>query len=225
MIERIRTELLSQQDISYRDFLRRLLPTLPAEKVIGVRTPALRSMAKQYKDADDIDLFLNDLPHRYFEENNLHVFLLEGIKDYDECIRRVNAFLPYVDNWATCDQLRPRCFRRHHAELLSEIESWLASDSCYSVRFGIGMLMLHYLKEDYQPRYMAMVASIQSDEYYINMMIAWYFATALAYQFDDALQYIKDKRLPAWIHAKTIQKATESRRITAEQKAYLKTLR
>lgn len=225
MIERIRTELLSQQDISYRDFLRRLLPTLPAEKVIGIRTPALRSMAKQYKNAKNIDLFLNDLPHRYFEENNLHAFLLEGIKDYDECIRRVNAFLPYVDNWATCDQLRPHCFRKNRGKLISEIEKWIASGNLYTVRFGIGMLMLHYLKEDYQPQYMAMVASVQSDEYYVNMMIAWYFATALAYRFDDALPYISEKRLPAWIHTKTIQKAIESRQITPEQKARLKTLR
>lgn len=225
MIETIRAALLSQQEPSYRDFMQKLLPALPAEKIIGIRTPVLRSMAKQYKNAAGIDRFLNDLPHRYFEENNLHAFLLEDIRDYDECVRRIDCFLPCVDNWATCDQLRPRCFYRHRSELISEIEGWIASDSCYTVRFAIGMLMQHYLKEDYQPRYPAMVAAVRSDEYYVRMMIAWYFATALTYRFDDVLPYISERRLPAWIHAKTIQKAIESRQISPERKAYLKTLR
>jgi len=223
MAAAIQDELFALQDIPYRDFQRKLLPTLPPEKIIGVRTPQLRSMAKQYKN--EAGAFLNALPHKYFEEDNLHAFMLEGMRDFDVCISLVNKFLPHVDNWATCDQLRPRCFAKNKEKLLPEIEKWISSGRCYTVRFGIGMLMLHFLHEDFDPKYMAAVAEIKSDEYYINMMIAWYFATALAFRYDEALKYISGNRLPVWVHNKAIQKAVESRRISDEQKARLKKLR
>lgn len=225
MIEQIRAELFARQDIAYRAFQSKLLPTVAPERIIGVRTPAARELAKQYAAAPDISDFLEDLPHRYFDENNLHAFILAQIRDYDECIRRINAFLPYVDNWATCDQLRPKCFAKNSDKLLGEIEGWIASEKCYSVRFGVGMLMAHYLKDAYRPRLLEMVAEIQSDEYYVRMMIAWYFATALVYQYDDALEYLKTRKLDPWVHSKAIQKATESFRISDAQKALLKTLR
>ena len=223
MIERIQNELFALQDIPYRDFQRKLLPTLPKEAVIGVRTPALRMLAKKYKN--ESGAFLKALPHLYFEENNLHAFMLEGMRDFDKCISLVNEFLPHVDNWTTCDQLRPKCFARNKEKLLPEIEKWLASGRCYTVRFGIGMLMLHFLGEHFEPRFMEMVACVKSDEYYINMMIAWYFATALAFQHEDALKYLRENRLSAWVHNKALQKAVESRRISDEQKALLKTMR
>jgi len=223
MIEQIRNELFALQDIPYRDFQRKLLPTLPPEKIIGVRTPQLRTLAKQY--GNDADSFFNDLPHEYFEENNLHVFLLENMRDFGACLAHVKRFLPYVDNWASCDQLRPKCFGKNKHKLLPEIEAWIASGECYSVRFGIEMLMLHFLEKDFEPRYMAMVAGIHSEEYYVNMMIAWYFATALAFQYEAALEYIAGNRLPPWIHNKAIQKAAESRRISGEKKAQLRMLR
>lgn len=222
MIEQIRNALFALQDLPYRDFQRKLLPTLPPEAVIGVRTPQLRALAKQYGHADD---FLKELPHAYFEENNLHAFMLEDMRDFDQCIAGVNEFLPYVDNWATCDQLRPKCFAKNRGKLLPEIEKWIASGSCYTVRYGIGMLMVHFLGDAFEPRFMEMVAAVRSDEYYVNMMIAWYFATALAFQYEEAMKYISEKRLGAWVHNKAIQKAVESRRIGDERKAQLRALR
>ncbi|MBQ3575180.1 MAG: DNA alkylation repair protein [Clostridia bacterium] len=223
MIERIRDALFALQDIPYRDFQRKLLPTLPPEKIIGVRTPQLRTLAKQY--TNEAGAFLKDLPHKYFEEYNLHAFMLQGMRDFGACISLVNEFLPHVDNWATCDQLRPKCFAKNKEKLLPEIEKWIASDRCYTVRFGIEMLMLHFLQEDFDPKYMAAVAEIKSEEYYISMMIAWYFATALAFRYDEALEYLSEHKLPLWVHNKAIQKAVESRRISDEQKNFLKALR
>lgn len=223
MTDRMRSELFGLQDIPYRDFQRKLLPTLDPENIIGVRTPQLRALAKRLKD--NAAAFTEDLPHKYFEENNLHAFLIQDMRDYDECIVQVNRFLPYVDNWATCDQLRPKCLRNSKDKLIAEIKKWLASGQCYTIRFGIEMLMVHFLGEDFEPRYMAMVAGIESDEYYVNMMIAWYFATALVYQWDIATTYLRQNRLPVWVHNKAIQKAVESRQMSNEDKLQLKGMR
>ncbi len=223
--EEIREELFRQQDKTYRDFQKKLIPTVAEDTVIGVRTPALRAYAKDLGKRAEVQEFLEDLPHAYFDENQLHAFLLSGMKDYEACVAGVDAFLPYVDNWATCDQMSPKVFKKHRKELLAKIREWLRSDEPYTVRFAIGMLMEHFLDEDFDPVYPEMVSKVRSEEYYINMMIAWYFATALAKQYDAVLPYITEKKLDVWTHNKTISKAVESYRITPEQKAYLKTLK
>ena len=221
----IRNELFSLQDKKYRDFQAKLIPTVAPETIIGVRTPALRQYAKQLSRHEDITAFLEQLPHVYFDENQLHAFILSEVKDYAECVDKVDRFLPFVDNWATCDQLSPKVFKKHRPELLAEIRQWIKSGETYTIRFGIGMLMQHYLDEDFDPAYPEVVASIRSDEYYVNMMTAWYFATALAKQWDAALPYIEEKRLDAWTYNNAIQKSVESYRITPEQKEHLKSLK
>ena len=223
--DEIRKELFSKQDLKYRDMQAKIIPTSPAETFIGVRTPELRKLAKQLAKTEDIRLFLDDLPHKYFDENQLHAFIISEIKDYGKCMEEVNRFLPYVDNWATCDQMSPKVFRKHRGELIREIKKWIRSDRTYTVRFGTGMLMEHFLEEDFDAAYPDMVADIRSDEYYINMMTAWYFATALAKRYDEILPYIEEQRLDVWTHNKAIQKSVESYRITPEQKEYLKTLK
>ena len=223
--EEIRLELFRLQDKEYRDFQSKLIPTVDPKSMIGVRTPALRKLAKQLSKETDIAVYLDLLPHKYFDENQLHAFILSGIKDFSDCLAGVERFLPYVDNWATCDQMSPKVFRKHRPELLKAIRRWIASGQTYSVRFGIGMLMQHFLDEDFAPGYPELVAGICSEEYYVRMMIAWYFATALAKQYDSVLPYLEQQRLEIWTHNKTIQKAVESYRITAEQKNYLRSLR
>ena len=223
--EEIRNELAAMRDETYREFQAKLIPTADPALFIGVRTPALRSYAAQLLKREDIDVFLNDLPHRTFDENQLHAFILSGMKDYEKCIGLVDRFLPYVDNWATCDQMSPKVFRKHRQELLKQIEQWLCSGHTYTVRFAVGMLMEHFLDADFDPAYPETVSKIRSEEYYINMMIAWYFATALAKQYDRVLPYLEEKKLAVWTHNKTIQKAVESYRITPEQKAYLRSLK
>ena len=225
IIDEIRKELNSLQDPGYREMQIRIIPTVKAERIIGVRTPELRRMAKKYGISGETGVFLGDLPHAYFEEDQLHAFIVSGMKDYGECLRALNRFLPYVDNWATCDQMSPRVFRKHRKELTESIREWIASKEVYTVRFGIGMLMEHYLDGDFDPAYPEMAAAVRSDEYYVNMMIAWYFATALAKQYETVLPYIENHRLDSRTHNKTIRKAIESYRITPEQKAYLRTLR
>lgn len=225
LIEDIRKELFNHQDIKYRDFQSKLIPTVDADSVIGVRTPELRKYAKTLLKQGDVTEFLEDLPHRYFDEYQLHAFILSEIKDFQLCIMYVSEFLPYIDNWATCDQLSPKVFKKHRRELLHKIEEWLSSDRTYTVRFAVGMLMEHFLDEDFDIRYPEMVSGIRSEEYYINMMTAWYFATALAKQYDVILPFIEDKRLDDWTHNKTIQKAVESYRITPVQKDYLRSLK
>ena len=224
-VEDIRNELYKLQDIKYRDFQSKLIPNIDPETVIGVRTPILRKLAKDLSKNEDIMDFLKDVPHRYFDENQLHAFLISGMKDYDECLKELKCFLPFIDNWATCDQLSPKVFKKHRRELLPEIKKWIKSDETYTVRFGIGMLMEHFLDEDFDVSYPDLVASIRSEEYYVNMMSAWYFATALAKQYEDILPFIENNRLDIWTHNKTIQKAVESFRITDEQKVYLKSLK
>ena len=225
MTKEIREKLFELQDEKYRDFQAKLIPGYDAETMIGVRTPELKKLAKElFKDAH-IESFLSDLPHKYFDENQLHAFIISEYKDFEKCLEKVNQFLPYVDNWATCDQLSPKVFRKYPAELLDQIKKWMASDETYTKRFGIGMLMQYFLDEKFKPEYPEMVAKERSEEYYVNMMIAWYFATALAKQYDAVLPFIEEHRLDKWTNNKAIQKAVESYRITDEQKAYLKTLK
>ncbi len=218
-------ELKKLQDLKYRDMQIKIIPTLKPASIIGVRTPELKAMAKEIIKSGDYKDFLSDLPHKYFEENQLHAFILSGMKDANECFDELEKFLPYVDNWATCDQMSPKIFKKHKEELLKRIKVWIASDEPYTIRFGVGMLMEHFLDDDYDVKYPSMVAKLRSDEYYVNMMIAWYFATALAKQYDTILPYIEKKKLDKWTHNKAIQKSVESYRITAEQKTYLKKLK
>jgi len=225
MTDKIRQELFSLQDTKYREMQIRIIPTVKQERIIGVRTPELRRMAKELAGREGIQTFLNDLPHRYFDEDQLHAFILSGMKDYAACLAALERFLPYVDNWATCDQMSPKVFRKHLKELPDSIRKWIASGETYTVRFGIGMLMEHYLDAHFDIAYPETVAAVRSEEYYVNMMIAWYFATALAKQYEAALPYIENRRLDPWTQNKAIQKAVESYRITPEQKAYLKTLK
>ena len=225
IVDEIREELFRLQDLEYRDFQYKLIPTVDPESMIGVRTPALRGYAKALIKQEDVPAFLNDLPHRYFDENQLHAFVLSEIKDYGWCIAEVQRFLPYVDNWATCDQLSPKVFRKHKPELLSCILSWLETSETFTVRFAVGMLMQHYLDDAFDTEYPELVAGIRSDEYYVRMMVAWYFATALAKQYDAVIPYLETQRLDLWTHNKTIQKAVESYRITPEQKTYLRSLK
>lgn len=221
----IRAELLSLADTDYRSFSLSLMPTVEKNSVIGIRIPVLRKYAKQINNSMDRDRFMQDLPHAYFEENNLHAFLIEQIADYGECIRALDLFLPYVDNWATCDSMRPRVFKSHKSELLADIRRWMRSKHPYTVRFGIEMLMIHFLGDGFKTEYADAVADIRSDEYYVNMMIAWYFATALATNYSDAIRYIEEDRLSDLVHNKAIQKVLESYRITDRQKEYLRKYR
>ncbi len=225
MIGRIREELFRLRDEQYRDFQSRLIPTMEPGRIIGVRTPELRRYAGQLIKSEDVSRFLEALPHRYFEENQLHAFLLSEMKDYARCLEEVDRFLPFIDNWATCDQLSPKAFVRHRDALLPEIRRWIRSEETYTVRFGIGMLMQHYLGEAFSPSYPELVAEIRSEEYYVNMMIAWYFATALAKQYEAAVPYLENGRLEPWTHNKTIRKALESWRVPPDRKAYLKRLK
>ena len=225
MLEQIREDLFRMQDLTYRDFQSRLLPTVAPETLIGVRTPALRDYAKRLGKTEDAAAFLQKLPHTYFDENQLHAFLLCEMKDFERCMDEVNRFLPYIDNWATCDQMSPKVFKKHRAALLAQIPAWLASEKSYTVRFVVGMLMQHFLDEDFAPAYPDMVAALRSEEYYVNMMIAWYFATALAKQYEAALPFLENRRLSPWTHNKAIRKAVESFRVTPEQKAYLRSLK
>ena len=223
-MEKIVKELFEMQDEKYRDFQSALIPGSDLEKVIGIRTPLLRKYAKNLP-LEDAKAFLLELPHEYFDENQLHAFIVSEIKDIDACIKEVNTFLPYVDNWATCDQMSPVIFKKHKDKLLVEVKRWIASSETYTVRFGIKMLMQHFLDEDFNLEYPEMVAKIQSEEYYIKMMIAWYFATALAKQYDSVIPFIEEGRLEKWTHNKAIQKSIESYRITTEQKKYLRNLK
>ena len=218
-------KLYDLQDLKYRDMQIKIIPTVEPESVIGVRTPELKSIAKDILKDGNYKGFLEELPHRYFEENQLLAFIISGIKDLNECMEELETFLPYVDNWATCDQMSPKIFRKHKDVLLSHIEEWVNSEKTYTVRFGVGMLMEHFLDDDFDPLYPELVAKLRSEEYYVNMMIAWYFATALAKQYESILPFIEEKRLDDWTHNKAIQKSLESRRITEEQKLYLKSLK
>ena len=224
-IKEIQDRLFELQDKKFNDFNKSLIPGMPDDYFIGIRTPALRNLAKELYKNEDINIFLDTLPHRYFDENQLHGFIISLEKDFNICIKRLEEFLPYINNWTTCDQTSPKIFKKHKEELLPYIEKWIKSGHTYTVRFAVGMLMEHFLDDAFDKRYPEMVEAISSEEYYINMMRAWYFATALAKQYESIIPYIEEKRLDAWTHNKTIQKAVESYRITPEQKEYLKTFK
>ncbi len=220
--ERIRADLFGLQDMVYHDFQAKLIPNIDEGNVIGVRTPPLRKYARKLAKNPQSREFLEELPHRYYDENNLHAFLVEQEKDYGECLQKVERFLPYVDNWATCDMMSPKVFAKHTDELLGEIRRWIASGETYTVRFGIGMLMRYYFDDKFRTEYLDLVADLRPGEYYIDMMVAWYFATALAKQYDAVLPYFEKERLPLWTHNKAIQKACESYRVTVEEKRVLR---
>ena len=223
--DEIVAELFRMQDKDYALMQAKIVPTVDADRIIGVRTPALRAFAKKlYKDTD-IDAFLAGAPHQYFDEDQLHAFVISLEKDFGKCMAEVDAFLPCIDNWATCDQLSPKVFKKEPEKLLPYIRSWIKSGRTYTDRFAIGMLMQHFLDERFNREYADMVAEVRSEEYYVNMMIAWYFATALAKQYESALPYLEERKLADWAHNKAIQKSVESYRITDEQKAYLRTLK
>ena len=225
MIRDVRKRLFEMQDTGYRDFHARLIPTVEKEKIIGIRTPILRKFAKEVGKTEESELFLKVLPHQYYEENNLHGLLIEQIRDYDKCLKELERFLPYIDNWATCDMLAVKVVKKHLDTFIDEVYRWMESDHAYTIRFGISMLMRYYLEDAFQMEYPEKVAQIRSEEYYVNMMRAWYFATALAKQYDKILPFIEKQKLDVWTHNKTIQKAIESYRITPEQKEYLRGLK
>ena len=224
-VETIRARLLEMQDPGYQTFQQKLLPNIPPEKVIGVRIPALRALARELAGTAAAADFLACLPHEYYEENNLHGFLLERISDYDTALAKVEAFLPCIDNWATCDTISPRVFAKNTDRLLEPVRRWIASDQTYTIRYGLGMLMRYYLDQQFRPEYLAWAGSVTSEEYYVQMMVAWYFATALAKQPRAAWPWVAEPRLSPWVRAKAVQKALESRRITPEQKQALRALR
>lgn len=221
----VQAALFQLQDLKYREFHAKLLPTVEKKTILGVRVPVLRRFAKEFFKSGTYPAFLRELPHDYYEENNLHAFLIEQMGDFDTCMKETQRFLPYIDNWATCDSLRPKVFPKHLPELLEKIKEWIVSEQPYTIRFGVEMLMCYYLEDAFLEEYPRLVSQIRSDHYYVNMMLAWYFATALAKQPDSIFPYIEERRLSYWVHNKTIQKACESNRITEEQKKWLKKLR
>ncbi|MDO5020024.1 MAG: DNA alkylation repair protein [Lachnospiraceae bacterium] len=221
----LQQQLFALQDKTYREFHSKLMPDTDKETVIGIRIPVLRKFAREFARRPEAREFLQQLPHQYYEENNLHMMLIIAEKDYEKCLAEVERFVPYIDNWATCDMPAPKCFAKHKQELLPKVEEWIASEETYTIRYGIDLLMALYLDEDFRPEYLELAASVTSEEYYVKMVIAWYFATALAKQWDSTIPYIEQRRLSDWVHRKTIQKAVESYRITKEQKDYLRTLK
>ena len=221
----IKEELLALQDISYADFQAKLTPNIPRDLFIGVRVPELRKLAKKVAEEPETSKFLRDLPHKYYDENILHGLLISEMRDYDACIEAVDEFLPYIDNWAVCDIMSPKIFKKNKEALLEKIKEWSASEKTYTCRFGIEMLMSHFLDDDFKPEYLEIPLFVYCEDYYVQMMIAWFFATALAKEWDATIKYMEDKRLDTWTHNKAIQKARESRRITLKEKEYLKSLK
>ena len=217
--------LIACSDEQYKEFQSKLVPNIPKETVLGVRTPDMRRIAKEIRGTEEAEGFLAELPHKFYEENLVHFFLIAMIKDFDQCVQAVETFLPYVDCWPVCDQSTPKVFAKNHEKLLPLIRKWMDSDHVYTARFGIRMLMNEFLGEDFQPEYLAWVAGVQGEDYYIKMMVAWYFATVLAKQYDESVVYIEEHRLEPWTHKKAIQKAVESYRVTEAHKEYLKMLR
>lgn len=224
-MDNIQTQLFLMQDIPYRDFQSKLIPNVAKGRIIGVRTPELRKFAKKFAKSNEAENFMQKIPHTYYDENNLHAFLIEQIKDYDKAIDMLDRFLPYVDNWATCDMMSPKILGKNLPALSQKCKEWISSDSTYTVRFGMKCLMTYFLDNAFDKEYPELVANVRSDEYYIKMMIAWYFATALAKQYDVILPWIEEHKLEPWVHNKAIQKARESYRISDSQKEYLKTLK
>ena len=209
----------------YRDFQSKLVPNISKEKIIGVKTPDMRRIEKEIRGTDEAEKFLNELPHKYYEENMVHFFLISMIRDFDECVKATERFLPFIDCWPVCDQSSPKVFAKNHDKLTALIKKWIDSEHVYTSRFGIRMLMNEFLGEDFKPEYLEWVAAVRGEDYYIKMMVAWYFATALAKKYDESIIYIEERRLDPWTHKKAIQKAIESFRVSDEHKEYLKTLR
>ena len=221
----IKEKLLEQADKEYADFQSKLLPEIPRSSVLGIRVPQVRKIAGEYRGSKVAAAFMEELPHEYYDENMLHAALISEIKNYDECVGRIDRFLPFVDNWAVDDTMNPKVLSKNKDKLLIKIGEWISSDKVYTCRFGIRMLMCHFLDEDFKPEYPERVAAVRSDEYYVNMMIAWYFATALAKQWEATIPFIEMRKLDLWTHNKAIQKARESFRVTDEHKEYLKSLK
>ncbi len=221
--EKVRGLLFEKADAEYKEFTYKLTPGLDKDKMIGVRFPALKEVCKQLTE-DERRQYLSELPHIYFEENNLHSVIISHIKDEDECIAAIEAFLPYIDNWSTCDTISPAAFKKHKQKLILKIREWVKSDHVYTVRVGVLLLMKFFLDADFKPEYNELVAGIVSDEYYVNMMCAWYFATALAKQYEDTVPYLKDHLLTDTVQKMTVRKAVESFRVPDEHKKYLKSL-
>ena len=224
-MEKLQKALFDNQDKEYRVFQQKLMPGIELENIIGVRLPVIRKIAKENAKTEDAKKFLDLLPHKYYDENQLHGFLINLIKDYDECVKRIDEFLPYVDNWSVCDSINPKMLSKHKEELIKDIKRWVSSKETYTIRHGIHMLMAFFLDSDFKKEYLEIPAKIVSEEYYVNMMIAWFFATALAKKWDATITYIEEKKLPVWVHNKTIQKAIESFRVNEEHKQYLRTLK
>lgn len=224
-MQEITEQLITMKDEVYKNFHGKLMPTINPDSILGVRVPLLRKFSNQLNknlSKEEIERFMNELPHRYYEENNIHAFLIEKINDYDECIAALDNFLPFVDNWATCDMMNPKIFKKNTRKLFDKIEEWMSSSHVYTIRFGIGMLMRFYLDDNFSTQYLDMTANVVSDEYYVNMMKAWFFATALAKQYEATLPYIQHNRLDIWSHNKAIQKAIESFRVPKEHKDELR---
>ena len=221
----IQKELFSRQDKEYMKFLSKLTPNVSEDTIIGVRIPEIRKLAKKLVKNNEYEDFLKELPHKYYDENLLHGAIISENKDFENCIELLNSFLLFVDNWAVCDTISPKIFKKHKKELIEKIKEWSQSDKTYTCRFGVEMLMTHFLDEDFKKEYLEMVANIHSEEYYVKMVIAWFFATALAKQWDYAVIYLENNKLDVWVHNKTIQKARESLRILEDKKGYLKGLK
>ena len=218
-------KLLTVKDDEYREFQVKLVPNISPDSILGVRTPDMRKIAKEVSQSDERDSFLKELPHKYYEENLVHFFIISTIKDFDECIAAVETFLPYIDRWPVSDQSSPKVFKKNHNKLIPYIRKWIASDHVYTARFGIRMLMNEYLGEDFKEEYLELAASNKGEDYYLKMMVAWYFATALAKRYDESVKYIEERKLDEWVHKKAIQKAVESYRVSDEHKQYLKSFR
>lgn len=218
-------KLIKEKDDKYKEFQAKLVPNISPETILGIKTPKLRGLAKEVYESKDKDLFLNELPHKYYEENLIHFFAIAMIKDFDECIQKVEEFLPYVNCWPASDQATPKSFKKNHEKLLPYIKKWISSKHIYTARFGIRMLMNEFLGEDFKKEYLCLVASIKSEDYYLKMMVAWYFATALAKRYDETIIFFEKHKLDDWVHKKAIQKALESYRVTDEHKKYLISLR
>lgn len=220
----IEKKLFKLQDKKYQEMQFKIIPNIDKSTIIGVRTPEIKKLAKEVFKGD-YKSFLEELPHKYFDENQLHAFIISEIKDFNECINYINKFLPYIDNWATCDTLIPKVFKKNTDKLITEVKKWIKSKEDYTIRYGIGTLMRFYLNDEFKEEYLELVSKIKSNEYYVNMMIAWYFATALAKQYDSTIKYIESNKLDKWVHNKTIQKAIESYRVNDKQKEYLRSLK
>ena len=225
MRQEIQRRLFGLQDLKYRDFQSTIVPNISKEKFIGVRCPKLRAYAKELTKSNQTEEFLNDLPHKYYDENLLHAFLIYLIKDFDVCLREIDKFLPYVDNWAVCDAIVPKCLSKKPEVLIKYVDKWLSSNKEYTIRCAIGMLLTYFLKENFKDEYLYKVTSVKREEYYIKMMQAWYFATALIDHYELTVTVLQDNLLDKWTHNKTIQKAIESYRITEEKKEFLRSLR